>query len=243
MYVIFLIDSEDSTHTLLEKTINELSLPLQYKAVNKASDLRHLKGEENKPDIVVIDSGRANKDLITLRQELGKEDVKIIVLNEVEEYALDAFRYGVFDYLLKPIQFEEFCNSLLRMIDRLNLEQLTDQELQLLTGSSELLAIASASQMEFIELSKIQYCESKGRYSLFTMEDGTQKVSTKNLGFYELLLTGMGFYRIHHKIVVNLGCIAHIKAGRNAICVLKSGTELTISKRKFEQLRRFLKLK
>lgn len=58
---------------------------------------------------------------------------------------------------------------------------------------------------------------------------------TKSLSYFEDVLQGHQFFRIHHNTIVNLKQIAKVKSrGNNHSVFLRDGTELNISVRKWK---------
>ncbi len=57
----------------------------------------------------------------------------------------------------------------------------------------------------------------------------------KSLSFFEKLLLGHPFFRIHHHTIVNMDQIAIVKSeGNHRVAVLRDGTKLNISVRKWK---------
>jgi two-component system LytT family response regulator len=107
------------------------------------------------------------------------------------------------------------------------------------------LPIATDTGFELIEIDKIIYCEAHASYTYFYLEDGSNVMSSKNIGEYERELVPFNFLRIHKSYLINLlhvnkyskedGGYVHMNLGANQF----SGTsqfsrvnQLSLSKRK-----------
>jgi two-component system response regulator YesN len=71
---------------------------------------------EKKPDLVITDirmSGMGGLEMLTLLKEQGEEVLSIIISGYSEfEYARQAMRLGVGEYLLKPVSIDALGNAL-----------------------------------------------------------------------------------------------------------------------------------
>lgn len=83
------------------------------------------------PDILITDIRMARLGGLELIKELTVSGYKgvVIVISGYDEfqYAKEAFKLGVEDYLLKPIDIEEFRNAVLAALDRLKARNEEDQ--------------------------------------------------------------------------------------------------------------------
>ena len=107
----------------------------------------------------------------------------------------------------------------------------------------DFIAVPSISKIDVLKVDKLLYCEAEGRYTTFYLEGGKTVVSSRNLGEYEKQLPSNLFFRIHHKYLVNLKKVTSINKEGGRYCEMLNNSFLPISKRRQEQLNRFLKLK
>ena len=79
------------------------------------------------PDLVITDISMPQMDGITLTGELYrlKPDLKIVFISSYSEfdYAKSALKLHIFDYILKPIQFDQLQDVMGRVLDALHKEQ------------------------------------------------------------------------------------------------------------------------
>ena len=98
------------------------------------------------------------------------------------------------------------------------------------------LAVHSLSDISFIELCDIQYLESDKNYTTLYQSGGLKTTSSKNIGYYEGLLSLHGFLRIHNSYIVNLSQVKRYIKGRSAYVELKNGSRLEVSVRRRDEL-------
>lgn len=119
MLKIIIADDEDKICQLIYKLIDWDSLEMQVVAIahNGVEALELL--QIHNPDIVITDirmPGYDGLELISRAKEYDSEIQFIIISGYQEfEYAQKAIKYGVIDYLLKPIKKDELVSTLTKM--------------------------------------------------------------------------------------------------------------------------------
>ena len=66
----------------------------------------------SRPDLLLLDIQLADGTAFDLLKEIPINDYKIIFLTAFEQHAIRAIKYGALDYLLKPIDENEFSEAL-----------------------------------------------------------------------------------------------------------------------------------
>ena len=100
------------------------------------------------------------------------------------------------------------------------------------TGQLKKINIATLNGYEFIELYNIVWCKSEGAYTNFHLTDKSKIISTRNLGYYEYLLTHNNFCRIHNSVIINMQLVKSYFKGKGGYVIMNDGTELEISQRR-----------
>ncbi|EOR27020.1 AraC family transcriptional regulator, partial [Clostridium sartagoforme AAU1] len=134
MMKVIIADDEVKVCQLIYKLIDWKELDMEVVGIshNGIDALEQVK--EKKPDIVITDirmPGYDGIELIRLCREINEYIDFIIISGYAQfEYAQKVIKYGVCDYLLKPIKKEELINNLEKMkekyADRMN--KLTNEE-------------------------------------------------------------------------------------------------------------------
>ena len=126
MLSVVLADDENKILLLLQKLIDWESLG--YVIAGTANDgLRALElVREKQPDLLITDvrmPGRSGIELIQRAKDL-QPNLHFIIISGYRkfEYAQNALKYGVEDYLLKPIKQDDLLGILLRLKDKLGEE-------------------------------------------------------------------------------------------------------------------------
>lgn len=171
MLRVVLADDENKVILLLQKLIDWESLG--YEIVGTANDgLRALElVREKQPNLLITDirmPGYSGIELVQRAKEL-QPNLHFIVISGYRkfEYAQNALKYGVEDYLLKPIKQDELTGILLRLKDKLGeeaalelrLKKSGERQQELLM---EALADASERQQPFMSYADKRFHTSGG---------------------------------------------------------------------------------
>jgi len=234
---IIIEDEEKSLH-VLQELISDLAHDLTVcgTASHTESAIRLI--ETSAPDLVFLDVCIGDGTGFDVLQHLTNRDFELVFITAYDNYALEAFRFSAIDYLLKPIGMDEFEEAVARARKRLSAGKKIDRIEVLLNNvfqqseQFKKINIPTLNGFEFIDLHNIVWCRSEGSYTIFHLTDKSKVASTRNLGYYEELLTRNNFCRIHHSVVINLQLIKSYIKGKGGYVIMTDGTELEISQRR-----------
>lgn len=120
MIKVVIADDEKAVSKIIQHFIEREKLPLQVEgiALDGESALQMIRKKE--PDLVFLDIKMPLMDGFEVMEALEalRMDVKIVVITAYEsfEYAQRALRMGARDIILKPIEYEQFTQALLRSV-------------------------------------------------------------------------------------------------------------------------------
>lgn len=100
------------------------------------------------------------------------------------------------------------------------------------------LRIASHTGFELFDLDHVAYCEAESSLTRFYFTDGRKALSSHHLGYYEDILAGFDFCRIHHKYLVNIAAVVRYTNTDHTVA-LANGVELPVAQ---QRLKGFLAL-
>lgn len=143
MLKVIIADDEEKICQLIEHLVDWKSLGMQVAGIahNGYEALELI--ERESPDIAITDirmPGYDGLEMIRRAKEINRHTEFIIISGYRHfEYAQSAIRYGVSDYLLKPVKKEELVNTLTRMKEEYlqKTEQLTFEEKVLLAYKND----------------------------------------------------------------------------------------------------------
>lgn len=201
-------------------------------------------GQANSVESAIQQIKMTQPELVFLDIELGDgtafdvleaiEDIKfsIIFITAYNQYALEAFKVNAVDYLLKPMNIDQFKKAVNKamvknIIGHDGIEDLKKD----LTSDSELLSISTSTGFQSVKVSAIMRCQADGKYTMVVTENGEQIISSKNLKEFEVSLSKNNFFRIHHGHLINLNQVKSFNRSDSTV-TLQNNEELPISQRK-----------
>lgn len=211
-------------------------------ATSMSSGLTLIEKHKHEIDILFLDIQMPGGDGFTLLQSLFDIRFKIIFTTAYDQYAIKAIRFSALDYLLKPIDNNELSDALKKYRQMKPESNSEGDPLSVFRNALhqktvfEKLAIPTASEILFIQLSKILYFESDNNYTTLHLENNQKLLSSRNIGYYEELLEPGNFFRIHNSYLVNLEKIERFIKGKPGAVEIQGGIRLDVSVRRKESL-------
>lgn len=170
--------------------------------------------EKDKPDLLFLDINMPDLDGLSFITMLNPAPT-IILTTAYDQYALKAYELEVKDYLLKPISFERFYKSVLRIYQsRSNKPQPAEQEAKKDTETEkEYIFIKVGNRIQNVAIKDILFIE--GMKDYLRIHTGKEKLMTL-LSFAKLeeLLPSHKFARVHKSYMVAIDKIDHIERNR-----------------------------
>lgn len=232
-----IIEDEPAIRKELEWLVSqEECLKLEATTASVGESLQIIK--DRKPDLVLMDIQLIDGTAFDILNQLEETDFQIIFITAYNHFAIKAIKYGALDYLLKPIDSEEFSSAIqkikkVKRIDYLN--QITILKEHSSTKSIEMsssICITSLDCLQMIRLNEIIYLSGEGSYTQFYLENNKVITASKPLKYYEDLLPSDFFIRTHQSYIVNKNFIdKYLKTG---IMIMKNLSEIPVATRRKE---------
>ncbi|MBT6127158.1 MAG: LytTR family DNA-binding domain-containing protein [Flavobacteriaceae bacterium] len=106
----------------------------------------------------------------------------------------------------------------------------------------DFITISNIDKVNLVKKNEILFCKSSGRYTEFHLLNKTTLVASKSLGEYENQFAFKEFFRIHNSYMINLNHLVDITKKSGNYCHLADGTQLPISRRRYDKLLHYLNL-
>jgi two-component system LytT family response regulator len=175
------------------------------------------------PDIVFLDirmPGKSGFEILDGLAGIDNINPVIVFTTAYDEFAVKAFEYAAFDYLLKPIDPERLALTLKRCI---GLKQTGPvQKPEILREVLNKLIYRNVSGIIIIDPVELVYVEAAGNYSSFKLTDGRKETVTLSLGKVEEQLDPAFFFRTGRTFIINLRFLKKINSKKRE-CILHSG--------------------
>lgn len=233
-----LIDDAPQARELLQLMLKELAPHVtilgEAENVDDAIKLIHAV----KPDVIFLDIKMPGKSGLELVEELAKNGVEynVIFTTAYNHYAIQAFRLSAIDYLLKPIQENELLEAIEKVAKEKNLNQDSKKFNNLLNNLQQknngTITIPVNYGYEYIAINDIEFIEAERAYAAIHLTDGTKKIVSKPMGYFEEILQNLGnFIKTHRSYLVNISHIAAFrKKAEIGVITFKSGKTAEVSR-------------
>ncbi len=178
------------------------------------------------PDIVFIDVKMPGKSGFEVLDELlNYKTVNpfIVFITAHDEFAVRAFEYAAFDYLLKPVDPDRLSATISRC--RENKKPDSVQNAGLLLDIHKKLIYKSTAGIIVIDPADIICIEADGNYSLFKLIGGRTETITVQLGKIASQLPADNFFRVSRTYIINLHFLQKINSHKRQCLLLSNGDE------------------
>ena len=189
--------------------------------------------EEKPIDILLLDLNLNSKDGFQILKHVVSKSFHTIVISANVIRAIEAFEYGVLDFIAKPYNLERLKSG----FERLESNHAVDGR------AVKYLSVKKGFEITVIPLEDIRYFKSSNIYVELHLKDGKVEIYDKSIKNLEPLLPEC-YFRIHKSYIIDTRNIQKLKtlgSGQHSV-ILKSGDSLPVSRNKFASLKKVFDL-
>lgn len=243
-----IIDDEVSGVKSLELLLKKFSADVSV--IASATDPAEGVGLINRlrPDIVFLDIQMPDINGFELLKKLTYTGFSLVFITAHQEHALRALKINAFDYLLKPIDWDDLGNT----IDRIKKQQqATPNVPEIFALVNEVLGtkqvkvlIPTKDMVEYVLPGHILYLEAHSNQCAVHLHDGKLLLANKTLKQFETQLCGnrLPFFRLQNSFIINLDFVVRYSKEEGGHVTMKDRKSIPVSKAKKEELLRLLNL-
>ena len=184
--------------------------------------------KEKTIDVLLLDLNLNAKDGFELLKHVVSQSFHTIVISANINRAIEAFEYGVLDFIPKPYNIDRLKSA----FNRLNSSHALDGH------SIKYLSVKTGTEIRVIPLEEIRFFKSANIYVELHLTNGHILIHDKSIKQLTPLLPA-NYFRIHKSYLVDVGRIESVQTlggGKNHV-ILKSGECLPVSREKIKQLK------
>ncbi|MDE1715567.1 LytTR family DNA-binding domain-containing protein [Chromobacterium amazonense] len=186
--------------------------------------------EALKPDVCFLDIHMPSLTGVEVAGIIG-DRAHLVFVTAFDQYAVQAFKQGVLDYIVKPVEAERLAETVTRLKGRLqaaepatNTDQLLKQlaaQLQRNTAPPLLRWVHAqvGQSLRLIPVEDIDFLKSDAKFTLVAWRgDGGQAAEAlvrTPLKELQQQLDPNQFAQVHRSVVVNLRSVSHVTRGEN----------------------------
>jgi DNA-binding LytR/AlgR family response regulator len=177
--------------------------------------------EDCRPQVAFLDVHMPGMNGIEAARCIGAH-AQVVFVTAFDKYAVEAFRQGAIDYVMKPVEAERLADTVRRLKDRLAsnaapqpegydamLEQLARQLRQQVGAPSRLKWIKASvgAAVKLIPVDEIVYLKSDNKYTLVVWEGG-EALIRKPIRELADQLDPEAFVQVHRSAIVSLARVS-----------------------------------
>ncbi|MEO0790103.1 MAG: LytTR family DNA-binding domain-containing protein [Bacteroidota bacterium] len=219
MLSAIIIDDEEDAREVLRGLINlfcpEISIILE--ASEGEAALKEV--TENKIDIAFVDIELRKESGLELAQQLFSFCPNVIFVTAHDKYAVEAFQMQAIHYLLKPV-VPQYLQEAVKRVE-------TDQQVQ---DQPHKLLLPTRSGMIVLNQEEVIRIQGDGNYCYFHCVNDQQHYLSRNLAYYQKLVSEDLFFRAHQSHLVNLKYVRSVDADGQSQILLANGDLVPLSK-------------
>lgn len=244
-YSVLILEDEKHQQELILGLLRKFP-EFQIKGIASSIEEAKALQEEHRPDLMFLDVMVPPHTSFDFLRQLSSIEFEIIFTTTFEMYAIQAFKLSAIDYLLKPIDENEFVAAL----EKFKQKRLSrDTALHVNTLLANLrgpqpdhtkIALPTLTGFIFAEIKNIIRCESDNTYTTFYLVGEKPIIVCKTLKECEHMLADYRFFRVHNSHLINLAYVLEYIKGEAGIAKMKDGSHIDVSRRRKDEFLRQL---
>ncbi|GAB5399007.1 MAG: LytTR family DNA-binding domain-containing protein [Aureisphaera sp.] len=191
--------------------------------------------QNHQPDLLFLDINMGDGTGFDLLKQCATKNFDVVFITGFDQHAIKAIKVGALDYILKPVDEDEFKMAVQKAIDNYqkdnNLEKLIEISSEYFRGVEKKRVILKTSDTVYaIYEDDIIYCRSDGNYTTFYTQQMEKIVVSKALKQIEEILSDDVFIRCHQSYIVNKKHV--LKYSKQGVLVVNLDFKVPVSSRR-----------
>lgn len=192
--------------------------------------------KEIKPELVFLDVEMPNGTGFELLTHFPDKNFDVVFVTAFNHYAIQAIKYSAVDYILKPININEFIEAVNRVVNkRASNTYSANEDFEVLlenlrTAHPTRLVIPTSDGKEYLNPRDIIRIEADRSYSWFYITDRHKILVSKHLKEFQELLNDRNFFRPHNSHLINLEFVKKFVRHDGGYIEMSDGSQIPISR-------------
>lgn len=238
MIKAIIVDDEQFVRTdirkRIEKNFNE-EIEIVTEAATVAEGVETI--ENHEPDLLFLDINLTDGTGFDVLTRTSYKGFEVIFITGFDDHAIKAIKVGALDYILKPIDKEEFTEAVSKALQNCGktnqLDKLVEISNEYFQGTKNKRVILKTAETYYaLYEDDILYCSSEGNYTTFYTRNQEKIVVSKTIKKIEEILTEEIFIRCHQSYLVNTKHV--LKFDRKGVLIVAPDTKIPVSSRRKE---------
>jgi two-component system LytT family response regulator len=187
------------------------------------------------PDLLLLDVEMPHGSGFDLLARFPEKTFDVIFITAFNHYAIKAIKFSAVDYILKPININEFIEAIEKVAEKRAGPDIPNRNFETLlenlnSASPARLAIPTSDGMEYLNPRDIIRIEADRSYSWFFLTGKRKILVSKNLKEYQDLLNDRNFFRSHNSHLINLEHVKKYIRSDGGSIEMEDGSHVPISR-------------
>ncbi len=222
---------EDVREKILEYFSKEIIIVAEADSV--ASGLSSI--QQFEPELLLLDIHMADGTGFDLIEKSKYKKFEVIFITAYDNHAIKAIKVGALDYILKPVDDEEFKDAVNKAMKNnkkeKHLEKIIEISAEYFKGVEKKRVILKTSDTVYaIYEDDILYCKSEGNYTTFYTCQLEKIIISKPIKRVEEILSENVFVRCHQSYIVNKKHV--LKYNKQGVLVVHLDFKVPVSSRR-----------
>ncbi len=188
-----------------------------------------------KPDLLLLDINLEDGNGFDVIANCNNKNFDVIFITGYDQHALKAIKVGALDYVLKPIDDDEFKIAINKALKSSNKNEELDKHLEVsreyFNGTEKKRIILKTLETVYAVFEDdILYCKSEGNYTTYYTINGERILISKPLKNAEDILTEANFVRCHQSYIVNKKHV--VKYHNSGVLIINHEIKIPVSSRR-----------
>lgn len=231
-------NAREAIQQIIDKYFNEISV-IGF-ADDVKSGIRLI--TQLKPDLVLLDIKLPDGTGFDILNHFSGIPFFTIFITAYDKHAIQAFKFSALDYLLKPIDIDEFRGAIDKVV-KAQEEQNTKQKLEIfleniqnISKEVKRIVLKTSDSIHLVQVNEILRCQSEGNYTKFFFTNKGPILVSKNIKEYYEMLKDFQFFRPHQSHIVNINYIKRFHKLDGGSLIMQDDSNVPVSTRKREEL-------
>jgi two-component system LytT family response regulator len=223
-----IVDDEEKAIDVLSQRLNILfpEIKITGKFTEWKKGLESLK--TSKVDLLFMDISMPEKTGLDILKLFPSIPFQIIFVTAHSHFAVDAIKYQVAGYVLKPIDDYELSFAVNKALEKINKAQIKSVSGQQATIDNKLkIGIPNPKGVDYLNIDDILYFEGINKYTkVVTMEFSI--MSSYNIAEFRKIVDSYSFFQVHRSYIINLNNIKRYET--SGTLIMEDNMTIPVSK-------------
>ena len=191
--------------------------------------------KKHKPEVVFLDIEMPYGNAFDLLEQIDHVDFDLVFVTAYSNYAIKALNMSASYYILKPISIDELINAVEKIKSERNSGDISIQSkilienIQSANKQNHKIVLPQLNGFDVIKVNEIIRCQANDNFTEFYLTNGTKKLISRTLKFYEDILKDFDFVRIHKSHLINLQYVTKYMKGKGGQVEMTDGSVVDVS--------------